>query len=93
MGRHRRSSVARAVAIASTTVAAIVLAIDFTDPIPRWNVPAVCLIVIAAATWLAWLIIHTHEIADATALANQEVRQQHAEQRLRGLRSNADSDH
>lgn len=93
MGRHRRSSVARAFACAATVAAVILLAVDFANPVPRLNVPAICLVVLAVGTWLAWLIIHTREIADETALASQRVRRQHAEQRLRGLLSNADSDH
>jgi hypothetical protein len=92
MGRHRRSSIARACALAATAAAVIVLAIDFANPVPRLNVPAICLVVVAVGAWLAWQNIHTREIVAAGAVANRRAREEHAEQRLRGLMSPADRD-
>jgi len=93
MDVHRRSSVARVAALLLSVAAVIVLVIDLAHPVARLNVLAICLVVITAAAWLAWLLIHVHETALKAALAEDRTREQHAEQRLRGLRSNADSDH
>lgn len=93
MDVHRRSSVARVAALLLSVAAAIVLVIDLAHPVTRLNVLAICLVVITAAAWLAWLFIHIHETALKTALTEDRMREQHAEQRLRGLRSNADSEH
>lgn len=93
MGRPRRDSVALATAVACSLAAAIVLAVDFTHAVRHLDVAAIVLAIIAAVWWLAWLLLHIHETALKTALTVQAAREQHVEQRLRGLRSDADSDH
>lgn len=96
MGRHRRSSVALAVARALGIAAAIMLVIDFAHPVARLNVAALALLVLAAVAYLRYLFIHVHETAVETARQDAlgaTLAEEHVEQRLRGLRTNADSDH
>lgn len=91
--RPRRDSVALTTALAFSLAAGIVLAVDFTHAARHLDVAAIVLVIIAAVWWLAWLLLHVHETALKAALAQQTAREQHVEQRLRGLRSDADSDH
>lgn len=97
MGKRRRGSVALAAALAiSSGGGVITFLIDLAYSDRRLGVLTICLVVIAAATWLARLVVHVHETAVETALKKTlqtTLAEEHVEQRLRGLRSNADSDH
>lgn len=96
MGRRRRSGVALAIARALGIAAAIMLVIDFVHPMPRLGVPALALLVLFAVAYVRYLVIHFHETALEGALRDAleaTLAEEHVEQRLRGLLSNADSDH
>lgn len=87
--RRRRSRTALSVASGLSLLAAFLLVLDIADPGPRRAIITVCLVVTAATAFQAW---HTARAREKD-VEKQQARQQHAEQRLRGLISRANSDH
>lgn len=86
--RRRRSSRTLLVALGLGAAATIALLLDFVDAGPHRGVVTVCLAVAAATVFQMW---HTAR-ARENAMAGEQLRKQHAEQRYRDLKS-ADSDH
>lgn len=86
--RRRRSNRTLLVALGLGAAATFALLLDFVDPGPHRGVVTVCLAMAAGTVFQMW---HTARVRE-DATEGERVRERHAEQHYRDLKS-ADSDH